>query len=394
MRLRENCHDESARIAYNRLEFTVQNRGRPVAARPLRETHAEENRFMITPLAKGILFVGLTLLWFGLWLVPAAAQPLLDKGNPPDAPKADLPPANPLPIEPGYLGVSTDDRREGGRGVRVMDVVAGGPADKAGLKKGDLITGVDGKAVRGTPDMGAAMGPLPPGSQVSFEIERGGQIQKITAMLGKRPESAERRPELLDRNPEPLPEPQPGAGEPGVPRPAGGPRPPVIEQPRAEQPRAEPARRSLLGVRTQPVTEEIRRRLRLPSTSGALVVSRTLGSPAEKAGIPLDAVIVAVNNAPVESPHDLARLVTEAGSGQEVELTYIVEGETRRIKVVLTDAVGEPPAALPGGPSRPRLPARPLAPQDEAARIDVLERHVQELEQRLHELEQSSRKPN
>jgi serine protease Do len=148
-------------------------------------------------------------------------------------------------------------------------------------------------------------------------------------------------------------------------------------------------------VRTQTVTEDIRRRLRLPSASGALVASRALGSPAEKAGIPLDSVIVAVNGAPVESPLDLARLISQAGVHAQVEIAYIVDGETRRAKVVLDEARSAATVPPLGAP----LPAAPAPMSDGPApsasdktEIDVLQHRVQELERRVQELEQAAKK--
>ena len=52
------------------------------------------------------------------------------------------------PQEPGYLGVLADDKDDRGRGVRVLKVVPGGPADQAGLKPQDLITRLGGVPVR------------------------------------------------------------------------------------------------------------------------------------------------------------------------------------------------------------------------------------------------------
>src|SRR2546421_10209314 len=56
--------------------------------------------------------------------------------------------------EPGYLGVIADDRQDVGRGVRLREVIAGGPADKSGLKVGDLVTQVNGAAIKSMDDFG------------------------------------------------------------------------------------------------------------------------------------------------------------------------------------------------------------------------------------------------
>jgi membrane-associated protease RseP (regulator of RpoE activity) len=321
----------------------------------------------------------------------------------PAAPTTNPPPAAPKPLEPGYLGLLTDDRQDAGKGVRVMEAVGGSPAEKAGLTPGDLITGIDGKAVQGNADMSAAIGSLPPGSEIAFDVERNGQKQQIRVTLGARPPVAERRFEQFGPVTETLP--PPSAPGPAATGPAPGPiasEPPVLGGPRpvprgnaAEVPRVDSGRRPILGVRTQTVSEDIRRRLRLPSASGALVASRTLGSPAEKAGIPLDSVIVAVNGAPVESPLDLARLISQAGAHAQVEIAYIFDGETRRARVVLEEPRSAAPVPPLGGP----LPAAPAPMPDGPAPsntdktdLDTLQHRVQELEERVRQLEQAAKK--
>jgi membrane-associated protease RseP (regulator of RpoE activity) len=319
------------------------------------------------------------------------------------APTTNAPPAAPKPLEPGYLGLLTDDRQDAGKGIRVMEAVGGSPAEKAGITPGDLITGIDGKAVRGNADMSAAIGSLPSGSEVAFDVERDGQKQQIRVTLGTRPPVAERRFEQFGPVTETLP--PPSAPGPMATGPAPGPianESPVLGGPRpvprvdsAEVPRVDFGHRPILGVRTQTVTEDIRRRLRLPSASGALVASRTLGSPAEKAGIPLDSVIVAVNGSPVESPLDLARLISQAGVHSQVEIAYIVDGEPRRVKVVLEEARNAAPipplgAPLPAAPAP--MPDGPAASNTDKTDLDALQHRVHELERRVQELEQAAKK--
>ena len=166
-------------------------------------------------------------------------------------------------------------------------------------------------------------------------------------------------------------------------------------------PSSEPSHRPLLGVRTRPVSEEARQRLRLPSTNGALVVSRTVGSPAVQAGIPLDAVITAVDGKQILSPPDLTQLIAHAGAGREIEITYLYGGSEQRVKVKLAEVAG--PNGLPGGllggssisadatPSPPAPQFGQLPMPSDKARIDALERRVQQLEHRIDDLEQCRR---
>ncbi len=79
------------------------------------------------------------------------------------------------------LGLSSDE------GVMVAGVESKGPADKAGIKKGDIITKVDGKRV-GTPeDLMYEIGNKSPGSIVSLEILRSKKRIELDVKLKKRP---------------------------------------------------------------------------------------------------------------------------------------------------------------------------------------------------------------
>jgi len=121
-----------------------------------------------------------------------------------------IPPRDESPEEQksGYLGAVVDDRQDRGRGVRVLEVRPDGPASVAGLRSGDLITGVAGVRVRQTEDLADVMSVFPPGSRVAFDVLRQGQTQKLDVVLGRRDAPLEgdppASPEVV---PLPLPEP-------------------------------------------------------------------------------------------------------------------------------------------------------------------------------------------
>jgi S1-C subfamily serine protease len=87
----------------------------------------------------------------------------------------------------GYLGVSGTDPTLGQAGALVNEVVSGGPAARAGLQVGDLITSVNGKGIQSMDDLAAQVRLLGPGQKVQLRVVRGGQQQTITATLTKRP---------------------------------------------------------------------------------------------------------------------------------------------------------------------------------------------------------------
>jgi putative serine protease PepD len=72
-------------------------------------------------------------------------------------------------------------------GAEVADVVPGGPAADAGVKRGDVIKHVDGESVQDPEDVAAAIGTDKPGDRVVIEVERDGRTLMLHATLGKRP---------------------------------------------------------------------------------------------------------------------------------------------------------------------------------------------------------------
>ena len=90
-------------------------------------------------------------------------------------------------IQRGYLGVETSDVASGGDGAEVQEVVPGGPAERAGLRPGDIIKKVDGEDVKEPGDVSASIETRGPGDKVEIEVDRSGSTVKIDATLGKRP---------------------------------------------------------------------------------------------------------------------------------------------------------------------------------------------------------------
>jgi len=126
----------------------------------------------------------------------------------PNPPKAGAPPeVVEAGGEPAYLGAVVDDREDRGRGVRIERIIPGGPAEMAGLRKGDLITGLGGIRVRQIPDFAAIVEQVAPGSRLTFEVLRGEKREKIDVIFGSRsgkpqPEPANDLRAPLDLRPE------------------------------------------------------------------------------------------------------------------------------------------------------------------------------------------------
>ena len=71
-------------------------------------------------------------------------------------------------------------------GVYIVEVVKGGPADKAGLQAGDRIVSVDGSEVATQSDLGTLMQDHKAGDTIEITVARGGQMQTVTVTLGEK----------------------------------------------------------------------------------------------------------------------------------------------------------------------------------------------------------------
>lgn len=97
----------------------------------------------------------------------------------------------------GYLGVApqevTEDMREAmglaeSGGVLIRDVVSGTPAEKVGLKPGDVITKFDGKKITGVEQFRRIVAETKPGTRVTIEFIRDGEKKTVEAKLEEYPE--------------------------------------------------------------------------------------------------------------------------------------------------------------------------------------------------------------
>jgi putative serine protease PepD len=87
-------------------------------------------------------------------------------------------------IERPYLGLTT---AAVGAGVEVQEVAPGGPAQRAGLRAGDVVASVDGKPVSEPDDITDALDGKEPGDSVDLEVERNGDREGFDVTLGTRP---------------------------------------------------------------------------------------------------------------------------------------------------------------------------------------------------------------
>jgi serine protease Do len=192
----------------------------------------------------------------------------------------------------GFLGVRVrnldDEAREAfglstRSGALVSDVDAGGPADKAGLRRGDVVVAIGGKPVQETRQLIDQISGLAPGTKVEVEIIRGGKPQKLSATLGERPASGEETP-------------TPGGEK-----------------------ESSPAGK--LGLQIEEITPQLRRTFGLkPDLDGVVITDVTDLSPADDKGLRPGDVILQVNGEEVSSAASFRKALGAPKSGQLVRL--------------------------------------------------------------------------
>jgi membrane-associated protease RseP (regulator of RpoE activity) len=289
-------------------------------------------------------FVGVVLTAIGMSTLarsPAAAQGLLERlGDRLRTQAAQPNSAAPAPAS-AYIGLVGDDRGEAGRGVRVVMVRPDSPAEQAGIRPRDLITGIGSRTVRSIDDVVAIVSTSRPGEPLKFSIERTGRRMLINVVPTLRPPPDGDSPAAPPSESLPLPRPDPA--------------PPAAAGPVSSSP-------PTLGVRVVPLDARTRSALGLTVRSGLVIQSVDFASPAEAAGLPVGGVIVAVDARPVESPEDLVATIRAARPGQKIEITYYHDRIAHRKSVTLAGAASPPverdselpPLVTPGSDSEPR----------------------------------------
>ena len=161
------------------------------------------------------------------------------------------------------------------QGVLVGDVPDGSPANKAGIKHGDVITGFDGKAVTSTNELRHRVALELAGKTVKVELLRDGKRKVIPVVLGAMPE-----PGQVGQAPDEAPD----------------------------------ATEALAGLEVAPLDRSTRARYDVPNdvTRGLVVTRVEPGSEASRAGVQPGDVILEVNRKRVDSVESFARAQGDA----------------------------------------------------------------------------------
>ncbi|KYF63130.1 hypothetical protein BE11_09170 [Sorangium cellulosum] len=177
------------------------------------------------------------------------------------------------------------------RGAVVSDVSAGSAAEKAGLRRGDVVVALRGEHLTDGRDLRMRIAEAKPGAKIELRVLRDGRSVELTATLDE------------------LPEPKP------------------------EEPVQAPASTGALGVEVAALSDDLRRRFGIPDdVKGALVVGLGPGSPAARAGLGPGDVLLEVNRKPVASPEQLKQEVDATGARPVLLLAWR-GGQTRFVLV-------------------------------------------------------------
>lgn len=197
----------------------------------------------------------------------------------------------------GYLGVSiepvtADVAEELGleeiHGVHIADVRRGSAADRAGVRRGDVVEAVEGTRVDAPNELQSVIAMSRPGDVVTLRIWREGKARTVDVQL-----MGEDTPVFQEWLSDQQSRPQPGP----VP---DDERPPRLEPESSEDAVVELDR---WGVGLRSVEENVQSRFGLDQ--GAYVAYVEKGRPAAAAGLPRDVVITALDDVSIEAPSDV-----------------------------------------------------------------------------------------
>jgi len=248
---------------------------------------------------------------------------LVPEGTAVPTPRRVAPPAGGTAgsAAPGFLGVAFQSAPDG---VEVTRVVSG--AEAAGIRVGDTIVSINGQAVESLEALPGMIRSFRAGDTVQVRIRRDGETRDLMATLGTNPEAGVLEDvtegieiEEIEEEAEPAEEivelPVEEADE------AGG-----VDSDRAP---------GYLGVESQGIGEDVRRVLGLEEGVGVTLTRIVEGTPAERAGLKVWDVLVAINGESVGSTNELGERIRAAGAGSEVGLTVIRKGTEMELRATL-----------------------------------------------------------
>jgi serine protease Do len=187
-------------------------------------------------------------------------------------------------VERGWLGVSIRNvppvsaGAKPVKGAQIMDVVKGGPADRAGLKKNDIVTRYGDKEIDDSSILQNEVAATPAGRDVKLTILRDGRQQELTARIGKLEDSAK----FL-----------------------------------------EASVKNRLGAEVRNLTAKEAEKYGLDETIGVMIARIDPKGTLAKAGLEISDVILAVGDQPIDGVDTFIQLVNSLPTGRKITLTVL-----------------------------------------------------------------------
>ena len=177
------------------------------------------------------------------------------------------------------------------KGAIVASVIPDSPAAKAGLRQGDVITGINGKQVEDSHDLTRRVAGLSAGKTAEFVVSRDGSSKSISVTIGQKKDE------------------QIALG--GVPAPG-----------------AEGTTGQAMGLGLAAVTPDVRRTYNLDdSVQGVLITKVDPDSDAADKGLQPGDVLISVSNRSVHTPQDVVKSIAAATSAGRKSVLLLVAGD-------------------------------------------------------------------
>jgi serine protease Do len=199
----------------------------------------------------------------------------------------------------GWLGVQTQPVTpelakqfgiEGDKGALISDVIKDTPAERAGIKSGDIILEFDGKPVREANELTRIVASTPPDKKIKVRVFRDGKEQTLDATLEQRKDDGDSTPEGVTAD--------------------------------------------KLGLGVRDLTRELAASLRLKETKGVVVVEVKPGGPADDVILRGD-LILSVNNQKVETVQEYEKVL--AGLQKGNILFLVRRGDSKMFALIKVD---------------------------------------------------------
>ena len=182
-------------------------------------------------------------------------------------------------------------------GVLVSDVLPGSPAEKSRLKRGDVVTKVDGIDVEDANDLRMHVARIVPGKVTILTIVRAGETRTVDVRVGELPKKL-----AMNR--------------------------------RSEEGSTGHFNNVLKGMRVLDLNSEIRQQLNLgPDVHGIIIQAIQQGSAVEVAGLRRGDIVVEIDRKPVRSVSDFVRIARRIPKDAEVLLTILHDGRHSYVSV-------------------------------------------------------------